>query len=69
MFLRTSLKIAACLLALSTPAWATPVHTFAFGQPAAASQATRTIEIVMGDMNFDRKPYRSRPVRRFALYW
>ncbi|WP_336342487.1 cupredoxin family protein [Pseudomonas atacamensis] len=55
MFLRTSLKIAACLLALSTPALATPVHTFAFGQPAAASQATRTIEIVMGDMNFDPK--------------
>ncbi|WP_434766191.1 copper-resistant cuproprotein CopI [Pseudomonas triticicola] len=55
MFFRTSLTLAACLLALSSPVSATPAHTFAFGQPAAASQAMRTIEIVMGDMNFDPK--------------
>jgi len=55
MFFRTSLTLAACLLASSSPVSATPAHTFAFGQPAAASQAMRTIEIVMGDMNFDPK--------------
>ncbi|MDM8192554.1 copper-binding protein [Pseudomonas koreensis] len=55
MFFRTSLTLAACLLALSSPVSATPAHAFAFGKPAAASLATRTIEIVMGDMNFDPK--------------
>ena len=55
MFFRTPLTVAACLLALSSPAWATPANTYAFGQPAAVSQATRSIEIVMGDMNFDPK--------------
>lgn len=55
MFFRISLTLAACLLALSSPVSATPAHAFAFGQPAAASQASRSIEIVMGDMNFDPK--------------
>lgn len=55
MFFCTSLTLAACLLALSSPVSATPAHSYAFGQPAAASQATRSIEIVMGDMNFDPK--------------
>lgn len=55
MFFPTPLTVVACLLALTSSAWATPAHTYAFGQPAAVSQATRSIEIVMGDMNFDPK--------------
>ncbi|HWH86439.1 MAG TPA: cupredoxin family protein [Pseudomonas sp.] len=55
MFLRTSLTLAACLLVLSSPLRAAPAHSYAFGQPAAASQASRSIEIVMGDMSFDPK--------------
>ena len=55
MFLRQSLTLAACLLALSSPAWAAPAHTYDFGQPAPAAKATRSIEVAMGDMSFDPK--------------
>ena len=55
MFLRQSLTLAACLLALSSPVWAAPAHTYDFGQPAPAAKATRSIEVVMGDMSFDPK--------------
>lgn len=55
MFLRKSLMLAAGLLALSSPVWAAPAHTFDFGQPAPAAKATRSIEVVMGDMSFDPK--------------
>ncbi|MNB59187.1 plastocyanin [compost metagenome] len=55
MFLRQSLTLAACLVALSSPVWAAPAHTYDFGQPAPAANATRSIEVVMGDMSFDPK--------------
>ena len=55
MFLRKSLLRVACLLALSSPAWAAPAHTYNFGQPAAAAKATRSVEVVMGDMSFTPK--------------
>lgn len=55
MFLRNRLVLAACLLALSSPLWASPAHTYGFGQPAPAAKATRSIEVVMGDMSFDPK--------------
>ncbi|VVM73914.1 plastocyanin/azurin family copper-binding protein [Pseudomonas fluorescens] len=55
MFLRKPLRLAACLLALSSPVWASPAHTFDFGQPAPAAKATRSIEVVMGDMSFTPK--------------
>ena len=55
MFLRKSLLRMACLLALSSPVWAAPAHTYDFGQPAAAAEATRSVEVVMGDMSFTPK--------------
>ncbi|TPG96201.1 copper-binding protein [Pseudomonas caspiana] len=55
MFLRKSLVRVACLLALSSPAWASPAHTYDFGQPAPAAKATRSVEVVMGDMSFTPK--------------
>ncbi|MFJ7315111.1 plastocyanin/azurin family copper-binding protein [Pseudomonas sp. NPDC098747] len=55
MFLRKSLALTACLLVLSAPVSAAPKHSYDFGQPAAASKATRSIEVVMGDMSFDPK--------------
>src|SRR5438105_3174257 len=53
MFLRQSLAF--CLLAMSSSAFAAPAHTYDFGQPAPAAKATRSIEVVMGDMSFDPK--------------
>ncbi|MHC8343304.1 copper-resistant cuproprotein CopI [Pseudomonas sp. RT6P73] len=55
MFLRKPLVLAACLLALSSPVWASPAHTYDFGQPVPAAKATRNVEIVMGDMSFTPK--------------
>jgi uncharacterized cupredoxin-like copper-binding protein len=55
MFLRTPLMLVACLLALSSPAWAAPAHTYDFGQPAPATKAGRSVEVVMGDMSFTPK--------------
>jgi uncharacterized cupredoxin-like copper-binding protein len=55
MFLRKSLVLATCLLALSSPVWASPAHTDDFGQPAPAAKATRSVEVVMGDMSFTPK--------------
>lgn len=55
MFLRNRLALAVCLLALSSPLLAAPAHTYDFGQPALAAKATRSIEVVMGDMSFDPK--------------
>ena len=55
MFLRKSLLRMACLLALSSPVWAAPAQSYDFGQPAAAAQATRSVEVVMGDMSFTPK--------------
>ena len=53
--LLTPLLVAGCLLVLSGPAPASPAPGYDFGQPAAASKATRTVEVVMGDMSFDPK--------------
>ena len=55
MFLRNSLAVAACVLALSSPVWAAPAHTYDFGQPAPAAKATRSIEVVLNEMSFDPK--------------
>ncbi|MCU1732756.1 MULTISPECIES: cupredoxin family protein [unclassified Pseudomonas] len=49
-----SLITAAVLALLSLPAMAAPgAHEFAFGQPAPAAKATRTVEVVLGDMYFE----------------
>ena len=55
MLLRKPLVLAACLLVLSSPVWASPAHTYDFGQPAPAAKATRSVEVVMGDMSFTPK--------------
>ncbi|MEJ8864878.1 cupredoxin family protein [Pseudomonas jessenii] len=55
MFLRKSVAQILCLLALSSPVWADAGHTYDFGQPASAAKATRSIEVVMGDMSFTPK--------------
>ena len=55
MFLRNPLAVAACVLALSSPVWAGPAHTYDFGQPAPAAKATRSVEVVLNDMSFDPK--------------
>lgn len=54
MFLRKSMLLASCLLALSSPVWASP-PTYDFGQPAPAAKATRSVEVVMADMTFTPK--------------
>ncbi|MDY7065204.1 hypothetical protein PsexTeo8_16310 [Pseudomonas extremaustralis] len=55
MALRPPLLLASCLLALSVGAMADTAHTYAFGQPASADKATRTVEVVMQDMSFSPK--------------
>ena len=55
MALRTPLLLAGCLLALSVGAMADAGHTYAFGQPASADKATRTVEVVLQDMSFSPK--------------
>ena len=55
MFLRKSVLLASCLLALSSPVWASPAQTWDFGQPAPAAKASRSVEVVMGDMTFTPK--------------
>lgn len=44
---------AAVLALLSLPVMAQPGHGFAFGKPAPAEQATRTVEVTLGDMYFE----------------
>ncbi|PWB30442.1 copper-binding protein [Pseudomonas sp. SDI] len=48
-----SLIVAAALSVFSLPLLAAPPHSFAFGQPAAAAKATRTVDVVLGDMYFE----------------
>ncbi|MGY2184993.1 plastocyanin [compost metagenome] len=55
MFLRKSVLLVTCVLALSSPVWASPAPTYDFGQPAPASKASRSVEVVMGDMTFTPK--------------
>ncbi|MBN0978379.1 cupredoxin family protein [Pseudomonas hygromyciniae] len=52
MFLRKSWWLAGCLMMLSVPALADGGHTFAFGQAAPATKATRTVEVVLQDISF-----------------
>lgn len=52
MTLRTSQLLAGCLLALSFNAMADASHSYAFGQPAAADKATRTVEVTLQDIAF-----------------
>lgn len=47
------LMIAGALALWSLPLLAAPGHDYAFGKPAAAVRATRTVEVVMGDMYFE----------------
>ncbi|MEX5512247.1 copper-resistant cuproprotein CopI [Pseudomonas paralactis] len=55
MALRTSLLTAGCLLALSFNALADAAHGYAFGQPAPAAKATRTVEVTLQDIAFEPK--------------
>jgi uncharacterized cupredoxin-like copper-binding protein len=55
MFLRKPVLLAACLLTLSSPVSASPAPTYDFGQSAPAANATRSVEVVMGDMSFTPK--------------
>ena len=47
------LIIAGALALASLSLQAAPAHDYAFGKPATAAQATRTVEVVMGDMYFE----------------
>jgi uncharacterized cupredoxin-like copper-binding protein len=55
MALRTPLLLAGCLLALSVNAMADEAHTYAFGHPAPADKATRTVEVTLQDISFSPK--------------
>jgi hypothetical protein len=55
MALRTPLLLAGCLLALSVDAMADAAHTYAFGQPATADKATRTVDVTLQDIAFSPK--------------
>ncbi len=44
-----------CLMLLSAPLWASPAASYDFGQPAPAAKASRSVEVVMGDMSFNPK--------------
>ena len=52
MTARNRLFVAGCLLALGVPVMASPVGLYGFGQPAPASSATRTVEVLMTDSAF-----------------
>ncbi len=53
--LHKPLLLAGCLLALSFGAAADPAQTYAFGEAAPASKATRTVEITLQDISFSPK--------------
>lgn len=53
MLMGNRLILAACALVLCAPVWASPGQHFDFGEPAPAAKASRSIDIVMGDMTFD----------------
>ncbi|CAH0172117.1 copper-binding protein [Pseudomonas mediterranea] len=55
MLMGKHLILAACALAFSTSSWASPGQHFDFGQPAPAVKASRSIDVVMGDMTFDQR--------------
>lgn len=47
------LFIAAALALVSLPILASEAKTFAFGEPAPASKATRTVEVILKDIAFE----------------
>ncbi|MFP5429043.1 MAG: plastocyanin/azurin family copper-binding protein [Gammaproteobacteria bacterium] len=47
--------IAAALALFSLPVLADSSHGFAFGEPAPAAKATRTVEVVLKDISFEPK--------------
>jgi len=49
------ITVLAGLLALSLPLMASTAHTLNFGHAAPAAQATRTVELTLGDMFFEPK--------------
>jgi len=49
------LFIAAALAVVSLPSLAGEAQTFAFGEPAPAAKATRTVEVVLKDIAFEPK--------------
>ncbi|WP_176514514.1 cupredoxin domain-containing protein [Pseudomonas faucium] len=49
------LFIAATLALASLPVFAGEANTFAFGEPAPAAKATRTVEVVLKDIAFEPK--------------
>lgn len=49
------LVVAVGLLVLSLPLMASPGQTLSFGHAAPAAQATRTVEVTLGDMFFEPK--------------
>lgn len=53
MLMGKRLIVAACALASSASSWASPGRHFEFGRPASAAEASRSIEVVMGDMTFN----------------
>lgn len=55
MNLITKVAVTGCLLAVGLPAVAAGEHSYAFGQPASASAATRTVDVTLGDMYFEPK--------------
>ena len=55
MNLITRVAVAGCLLAAGLPALAAGEHRYAFGQAAAAKQATRTVNVTLGDMYYEPK--------------
>ncbi len=52
MALRTPLLLAGCLLVASVGAMADATHDYAFGHPASADKATRTVEVTLQDIAF-----------------
>lgn len=55
MGLLARVVLVAGMLSVSLPLMASPGPDFAFGHAAPASQATRTIEVTLGDMYFEPK--------------
>ncbi|MFS2157901.1 plastocyanin/azurin family copper-binding protein [Pseudomonas sp. Pseusp122] len=55
MRLLARIMLVAGLLSVSLPSLASSTAGFAFGHAASASQATRTIELTLGDMYFEPK--------------
>jgi uncharacterized cupredoxin-like copper-binding protein len=55
MLMGKRLILAACALASSASSWASAGQHFDFGQPAPAAEASRSIDVVMGDMTFDQR--------------